>query len=46
MENNNAQSNTFLSLRHLVKVYPNGEKAVYDFNLDTEKNEFIVISCR
>lgn len=43
MENNNAQSNTFLSLRHLVKVYPNGEKAVYDFNLDIEKNEFIVI---
>ena len=43
MESNNAQSNTFLSLRHLVKVYPNGEKAVYDFNLDIEKNEFIVI---
>jgi len=33
----------FLSLRHLVKVYPNGEKAVYDFNLEIEKNEFIVI---
>ncbi len=34
---------TFLSLRHLVKVYPNGEKAVYDFNLEIAKNEFIVI---
>lgn len=33
----------FLSLRHLVKVYPNGEKAVYDFNLEIAKNEFIVI---
>ena len=33
----------FLSLKHLEKVYPNGEKAVYDFNLDIAKNEFIVI---
>lgn len=33
----------FMSLRHLEKVYPNGEKAVYDFNLDIAKNEFIVI---
>lgn len=40
---NTTQNNSFLSLRHLVKVYPNGEKAVYDFNLDIEKNEFIVI---
>lgn len=40
---NKQQNSAFLSLRHLVKVYPNGEKAVYDFNLDIEKNEFIVI---
>lgn len=33
----------FLSLQHVEKVYPNGEKAVYDFNLNVEKNEFIVI---
>ena len=33
----------FLSLRHLEKVYPNGEKAVVDFNLDVRKKEFIVI---
>ena len=39
IQNNDA----FLSLRHLVKVYPNGEKAVYDFNLEIAKNEFIVI---
>lgn len=37
------QNAKFLELRHLVKVYPNGEKAVYDFDLDVEKNEFIVI---
>lgn len=42
--NENTQNKeTFLSLRHLVKVYPNGEKAVYDFNLEIAKNEFIVI---
>ena len=43
MENTDTQNSAFLSLRHLVKVYPNGEKAVYDFNLDIQKNEFIVI---
>lgn len=43
MENNLIKSDTFLSLQHLVKVYPNGEKAVYDFNLDIAKKEFIVI---
>lgn len=42
MENTN-QNNAFLSLKHLVKVYPNGEKAVYDFDLDIARNEFIVI---
>ncbi len=40
---NKTQNNAFLSLKHLVKVYPNGEKAVYDFDLDIEKKEFIVI---
>lgn len=33
----------FLSLQNLEKIYPNGEKAVYNFNLDIEKNEFLVI---
>ena len=37
------QPQAFLSLRKLEKIYPNGEKAVYDFNLDIEKNEFIDI---
>ena len=39
----NVRDEAFLSLRNLVKVYPNGEKAVFDFNLDIQKNEFIVI---
>lgn len=43
MNENTSNGKTFLSLRHLEKVYPNGEKAVYDFNLDIAKNEFIVI---
>lgn len=43
MENTLTNNDTFLSLQHLVKVYPNGEKAVYDFNLDIAKKEFIVI---
>ena len=33
----------FLTLQHLEKVYPNGEKAVHDFNLDVNKRDFIVI---
>lgn len=43
--NTTAESNrnVFLSLQHIEKVYPNGEKSVYDFNLDIYKNEFIVI---
>lgn len=40
---NTEKKTSFLSLRNLEKVYPNGEKAVYDFNLEIEKNEFIVI---
>ena len=42
MENNQTEK-AFLSIRHVDKVYPNGEKAVYDFNLDIAKKEFIVI---
>ena len=33
----------FLSLRNIEKVYPNGVKAVYDFNLEIDKHEFIVL---
>ncbi len=31
-----------LSLKHIYKVYPNGVKAVNDFNMDIEDKEFIV----
>jgi multiple sugar transport system ATP-binding protein len=31
-----------LSLRHLYKVYPNGVKAVSDFNMEIQDKEFIV----
>lgn len=41
MQENTNQN--YISIRNLKKIYPNGEKAVYDFNLDIEKNEFIVI---
>ena len=37
------ENRTFLSLQNLEKIYPNGEKAVYNFNLDIDKNEFLVI---
>lgn len=37
------KTDAFLSLQHVEKIYPNGEKAVYDFNLDIQKNEFVVI---
>ena len=32
-----------MCLKHLEKIYPNGEKAVHDFSLDISKEEFIVI---
>ena len=31
-----------LSLKHIYKVYPNGTKAVNDFNMDIKDKEFIV----
>ena len=31
-----------LTLRHIYKVYPNGVKAVNDFNLEIKDREFIV----
>ena len=40
MKNNDE---VFLSLKNIEKVYPNGVKAVYDFNLDIKKHEFIVL---
>ena len=31
-----------LKLEHIYKVYPNGHKAVTDFNMDIKDGEFIV----
>ena len=36
-------NSAFITLKNVEKIYPNGEKAVYNFNLDIERNEFIVI---
>lgn len=33
---------SFLSLKHIQKVYPNGYHAVVDFNLEVKEGEFIV----
>lgn len=35
--------NAFVSLRHIDKIYDNKVQAVFDFNLDIEKHEFIVL---
>ena len=43
MEKVHNEKDVFLSIRDLQKVYPNGEQAVYNFNLDIARNEFIVI---
>lgn len=38
----NPNVTSFISLKNINKVYPNGFQAVYDFNLDINKEEFIV----
>ena len=40
MEN---QSESFISLKGIDKIYPNGVQAVFDFNLDIQENDFIVL---
>ena len=39
----NRVNNYFVSLQNIEKIYPNGAKAVYNFNLDINRHEFIVI---
>lgn len=46
MENETQQAReqtAFVSLQDIEKIYANGAKAVYNFNLDIKENEFIVI---
>ena len=38
----NPNIDSFIALKNINKVYPNGFQAVYDFNLDIKKQEFIV----
>ncbi len=33
---------TYLTLKDINKIYPNGFHAVHDFNLEIKKGEFIV----
>ena len=39
----NDQVDAFVSLKDINKIYPNGVQAVYDFNIDIAKNDFIVL---
>ena len=44
INNTQPRENTaFVSLQNIEKVYPNGAKAVYNFDLDIKENEFVVI---
>ena len=38
----NPNIDSFISIKNINKVYPNGFQAVYDFNLDIKQKEFIV----
>lgn len=37
-----APENSYISLKNVNKIYDNHVQAVYDFNLDVKKNEFVV----
>ena len=41
VESGNVDS--FVSLKNINKVYPNGVQAVFDFNLDIEAHDFVVL---
>ena len=38
----NEEGDHYVSLRHIDKIYDNNVQAVFDFNLDVKKHEFIV----
>lgn len=42
METMNNEEKSFISLRHIDKIYDNGVQAVFDFNLEIKPQEFIV----
>ena len=37
-----APTDSYISLQHINKIYPNAVQAVFDFNLDIKEKEFIV----
>ena len=39
----NNDIDAFVSLKDINKIYPNGVQAVYDFNINIEQNDFIVL---
>ena len=46
IHNNKVESgnvDSFVSLKNINKVYPNGVQAVFDFNLDIEAHDFVVL---
>lgn len=46
IHNNKVESgsvDSFVALKNINKVYPNGVQAVFDFNLDVEAHDFIVL---
>ena len=42
MDANGPHAGAYVSLQHIDKVYDNGVQAVFDFNLDIKRHEFIV----
>lgn len=39
----NSDIDSFVSLKDINKIYPNGVQAVYDFNIDIKEKDFIVL---
>ena len=42
-DSNISKNDSFVTLKDINKIYPNGVQAVYDFNLNISKNDFIVL---
>ncbi len=38
-----APADSFVSLQHINKIYPNKVQAIFDFNLDIKEKEFVVL---
>ena len=38
-----SENSSFVSLRNIDKIYPNKVQAVFNFNLEIEKNDFVAL---